>query len=216
MGSQSGCVQPVGPWLADALACCYLSDSHGGLTLQLDDARDRACLDASSTGCTAVGLDCVGLLVAVDPCPELVSKRQEPLVFASQRQDLEDRVGARRHARAVGFSAGVMESAFTLGAVDRRNEKTRFLLFSRCDHLISLVERPLGAGGRRRWPIRRCTGPRYTQQKSEWSPNHPVELLRKSLGTARECRWHRPSNSRHPWRNLDSNSQRGTWIRRLS
>jgi hypothetical protein len=51
------------------------SASRLGLPPQLDDVRNRAFLDAQGASRASICLDHVCLPVAVDPCPEPVSKR---------------------------------------------------------------------------------------------------------------------------------------------
>jgi len=112
---------------------------HGllGLAPQLDDVRNRTRPDTSRASRTGIGFDNVRLPVAVDPCPESVSKRQEPLVCSSQRADLKDGVRASRDTGALGVGAGVMVPTLALGAVDYRNEEPRLLLFPALAHVVS-------------------------------------------------------------------------------
>src|ERR1019366_6288823 len=77
-----------------------------------------------------IGLDHVHLPVAVDPSPEPGEERQKPLIFDSQRMNLKNRVGTCRNAGALGTTTCGMVAALAPGPIDRRDEKTRLLLFS--------------------------------------------------------------------------------------
>jgi len=111
------------------------------LAPQPDDVRNWTCLDTSSASRTGIRLDHVRLPVAADPCPEPVSKRQEPLVFDSQLMDFQDTVGASRDARALGVSASMVVPTLALGAVDGWNEDPRLLLPPDFAHVVSPRQR---------------------------------------------------------------------------
>lgn len=99
--------------------------------------RNRTRLDASRASRASFCLDHVSLPVAVDPCPEPVTKREEPLVGGGQRANLQDTVRASWLAGTLGVCAGVVIATLAPGAVDGGDEKPRLLLFPALTHAIS-------------------------------------------------------------------------------
>src|ERR1039457_1521597 len=100
---------------------------------------------ASPASRAAVGLDHVRLPVAVNFCPEPVSKRQEPLVCGEQWANLKDTVGTSRNAGALGVRTGVVVPTLAPGTVDGGNEESWLLLFPDFAHVSSPRRRTASA-----------------------------------------------------------------------